>query len=79
MEAITIGSNDVAVIDRDRCIGCGLCVTTCPSEALSLKQKSDAEIRVPPERSQQTIMEFFQKRGTSMLPLKVVKASQKGS
>ena len=78
MEAITVGSDDVAVVDRDRCIGCGLCVTTCPSEALLLKQKSEAEIRIPPEKSQQTIMEFFQKRGTSMMPLKVVKASQEG-
>jgi Na+-translocating ferredoxin:NAD+ oxidoreductase subunit B len=76
MEAISIGSENTAEIDLNRCIGCGLCVTTCPTDALSLKRKSDADIRIPPEKSQQTIMDYFQKRGTSMLPLKVVKASQ---
>ena len=42
---------EVAEINLDRCIGCGLCVTTCPEEALSLKEKPEAERRVPPERS----------------------------
>ena len=28
--------------DGDRCIGCGPCVSTCPSHALSLTRKSDA-------------------------------------
>ncbi|MEW6443531.1 MAG: 4Fe-4S binding protein [bacterium] len=31
---------------RDRCIGCGLCVTACPAEAVSL-------IRKPAERNGQ--------------------------
>jgi electron transport complex protein RnfB len=27
--------------NSDRCIGCGLCVTTCPSDALKLVRKPD--------------------------------------
>lgn len=36
MGAVTIGPDDVAEVDHDRCTGCGLCVTTCTAEALSL-------------------------------------------
>ena len=32
-----------AVIDYDRCIGCGLCVSTCPTHALSLDRKPKTE------------------------------------
>ncbi|MFK5953223.1 MAG: 4Fe-4S binding protein [Desulfobacterium sp.] len=44
IDAITIGQDQVAVIDLDRCIGCGLCVTGCTNEALSLKQKPDEKL-----------------------------------
>lgn len=34
--------------NSDRCIGCGLCVTTCPSDALTLVRKPDRDsIQVP--------------------------------
>jgi Fe-S-cluster-containing hydrogenase component 2 len=38
MDALTM-ADALAVLDTDRCIGCGLCVTTCPSGALSLQRK----------------------------------------
>ena len=34
----------VSSIDPDRCIGCGLCVTTCEPQALSLIRKAENEI-----------------------------------
>jgi Pyruvate/2-oxoacid:ferredoxin oxidoreductase delta subunit len=40
---------DFVAHDADRCIGCGLCVSTCPSGALTLVRKRPAEeARVPP-------------------------------
>ena len=33
----------------DRCIGCGLCVTTCPAEAIQMIRKPEADILTPEE------------------------------
>jgi len=38
MEAIKI-VNEKAVVNRDRCIGCGNCVTTCGMESMKLRKK----------------------------------------
>jgi len=35
--------DDVALINRAACIGCGLCISTCPAECMSLVRKSPAE------------------------------------
>lgn len=51
MDAITMG-DEVAEINRDRCIGCGVCVSTCPEDAISLKEKPEAERKVPPQRTE---------------------------
>jgi Fe-S-cluster-containing hydrogenase component 2 len=48
MDAIQI-ENKKAIIDLDRCIGCGLCVTTCKKEALSLLEKTKKTI--PPRNA----------------------------
>ena len=40
MDAFTEGAGQV-IFNADRCIGCGLCVSTCPSGALTLVRKPD--------------------------------------
>ncbi len=46
MEALTAGVTEVN-FKQYRCIGCGLCVTTCPSGALTLIRKPEIAAPVP--------------------------------
>jgi Fe-S-cluster-containing hydrogenase component 2 len=47
MDALSM-AEDRALLNPDRCIGCGLCVSTCPSGALSLTRKPvDRQPEVP--------------------------------
>ena len=62
MEAIDI-IDEIAIINLDRCIGCGLCVTTCPEEALSLVKKSDDRQYLPPKTGMETYIRIAQERG----------------
>jgi Na+-translocating ferredoxin:NAD+ oxidoreductase subunit B len=48
VKAIEEGEEAYRVI-KDKCIGCGLCVTTCPSEAIHLVRKDPEAIVAPPE------------------------------
>ena len=44
MEVISLGEDnngEKIMIDRDFCIGCGVCAANCPEEAISLKKTSD--------------------------------------
>jgi electron transport complex protein RnfB len=42
-------NDDVAERDPEKCIGCGLCVSTCPSESLEMVLRSDR--RTPPSNN----------------------------
>lgn len=48
---------DVAHVNQ-RCIGCGLCVTTCPTEAIALFRRGDDEIADVPKNEK----EWFARR-----------------
>lgn len=67
--AIRIEEQDVAEIDLDRCIGCGLCVTTCPEEALILEPKPENRRCKVPRKASQIMREMAEKRGTTLVPL----------
>ncbi len=51
--------DDAYDIIKDKCIGCGLCITTCPTEAISLVKKASEEIEQPPANE----AEWFKVRG----------------
>jgi len=49
MEAIEL-TGDVARIDDQRCIGCGVCAYHCASEAMALERTGIREVFVAPPR-----------------------------
>ncbi len=49
--------DDANHIIREKCIGCGLCVTTCPTESIKLIRKDSEEIIAPPKDE----MEWYDK------------------
>ena len=50
---------DVYRIVREKCIGCGLCLSTCPGDAIQLIRKDPETIARPPMDEK----EWFEKRG----------------
>ena len=68
-----MGPDDVAVVDLDRCIGCGLCVTTCTTEALSLQPKAKEERRDPLPTARDFMTQTAQERGKTLIPLAFTK------
>ena len=59
MAAVTMGDT-VSSVDLGRCIGCGLCITTCPTEAMLLQPKEDHYI--PPATTAEQMMTMAGKR-----------------
>ena len=46
MDALQMGAEDIPVVALERCIGCGVCATGCPEQAIELLARAD--IPVPP-------------------------------
>ena len=61
MEALAI-TDDIAEINLDRCIGCGLCVSTCPEGAIHLTPKPVETAYVPPKNTMETFMRIAEER-----------------
>jgi len=61
MEAIQI-NNGNAVIDLNRCIGCGLCVTTCPTGAMELRRKPAGDQQAVHKTSRETYIQLGKSR-----------------
>ena len=62
MDALSI-DNKKAVLDLKRCIGCGLCVSTCPSDSLSLVRKPKTKQPYVPKDIVETNIKLGKARG----------------
>ncbi len=58
VNAITEQNGEYAVI-REKCIGCGLCISTCPTESIALLHRAAGEYTPPPENE----TAWFEERG----------------
>ena len=67
-----VPENEKSVLDVDRCIGCGLCVSTCPSSSLSLIRKPGSEQPEVPRNIIDAFIKLSRVRG-KLGPIKKIK------
>jgi Fe-S-cluster-containing hydrogenase component 2 len=59
MDALTL-ENEKSTPNYDRCIGCGVCVPTCPEDALLLEKKKETVL--PPQSTGDMYKKIMQKK-----------------
>lgn len=70
MRAIEI-IDDIALVDRGKCLGCGLCATGCPNEAMSMRKREDAA--APPESMAEMGLKLLEDKGKTQRFLEKLK------
>jgi len=71
MKAIEI-KDDVAVVNTLECIGCGLCVTGCPAEAIKLMERK--QLPSVPASIKEMAAQVLQEKGRLDAFLKVMQS-----
>jgi len=71
MEALRLDDGKV-VADLTRCIGCGLCVSTCPTGSLSLVRKPSSEQPEVPETNMKNYLRMARARG-KLKPMRLLR------
>jgi len=61
MDAITMDGS--AIVNLDRCIGCGVCIPDCATEAIGLVAKDPGGKYVPPRFIYQAYLKMAKERG----------------
>jgi electron transport complex protein RnfB len=69
VRAVEAGDDAYRVV-KDRCIGCGLCIDTCPAEAIKLVRKQPEELVPPPKDEMAWYDERARARGVDISPFK---------
>jgi len=62
MDAI-VEQDGAYAVQPERCIGCGVCVGTCPTESITLMRKPESEHDAPPSNIMEWYMTRAQNRG----------------
>ena len=75
MEALHLEDEKI-VPDLDRCIGCGLCVSTCAAGALSLVRKGRSAQKEVPDTFRDAMVNLAKARG-KLKPVSMAKIALK--
>jgi F420-non-reducing hydrogenase iron-sulfur subunit len=65
VDAIDGAKNQIHVIDQDRCIKCGTCLTACPSRFGAVTKIEGGPVPQPPSEAERTIQRKGKKRDKS--------------
>lgn len=76
MDAITYDEDEKVVLNQDRCIGCGLCVSTCPTKSLIMVRKPEESQAPVPKNNLESMMNIARARG-KLSPAKLAMLSLK--